>query len=70
MEGMSASLGEIGAEAVTTNVFHLVFVRKGRNCAGRVFSVKRFVKKYKVREATTQAKTGPGKRSEVRLQDL
>ena len=68
MEGMSPSLGEVGAEAVTTDVFHLVFVREGRNRAGRVFSVKCFVKKDKVCEATAYVETGPRKGSEVRLQ--
>lgn len=67
---MSASLGEIGAEAVTTDVFHLVFVWEWRNCTGRVFSVKCFIKKDKVCEATAHVETGPRKGSEVRLQQL
>lgn len=70
MEGMSSSLREVGAEAVTTDVFHLVFVWEGRNRAGRVFSVKRFVKKDKVCEATAHVETGSRKGSEVRLQQL
>lgn len=70
MEGMGASLREVRAKAVTTDVFHFMFVWEGRNRAGRVISVKCFVEKDKVREATPHVEIGPREGSEVRLQQL
>lgn len=64
---MSTALSKIGAEAVATNVFHLVLVGKGRYCAGGVFPVERFVEKDKIREAAANGEVGFLERFEVSL---
>lgn len=65
---MGTALGEVGTEAVAADVFHLMLVWKGRDGAAGVFSMQRFVKKDKVREATAHAERGFLKGLEIGLQ--
>lgn len=64
---MGTALGEVGAEAVAADVFHLMLVWKGRDGTAGVLSMQRFVKKDKIREAATNAQGGSLKGFEIGL---
>lgn len=70
MKGVGTALGEVGAEAVAADVFHLMLVWKGRDGAAEVFSMQRFVKKDKIREAAAYAEGGSLKGFEIGLQQF
>lgn len=67
---MGTALGEVRAEAVAANVFHLMLVWKGRDGAAGVFSMQRFVKKDKIGEAAAYAEVRALKRFEIGLQQF
>ena len=64
---MSAALGEIGPEAVTTDVFHFMFVWEGRDGAGGILPVEGFVDEDKISEAAADAESGFLKGFKIRL---
>lgn len=70
MERMGTTLGEVGAEAVAADVFHLMLVWKGRDGATGVFSMQRFVKKDEIRKAAAYAEGGSLKGFEISLQQF
>jgi len=53
VQGVGTSIGEVGAEAVTADVFHLVLVWKRGDGALWVFAAKVFVEEDEVGEAAT-----------------
>ncbi len=52
VEGMGAGVGKCWTEAVTSDVFHLVLVRKWRDCTLRILLRKLLIKKNEVGEST------------------
>lgn len=58
MKGVGAALGEIGAKAVPTDIFHFVFVRERGDGGGGIFSAEGFVEKNKVGEAAADREGG------------
>lgn len=66
-ERVGSTGGEVGAKAVTTDVFEFVFVGQGRNGALGVIFGKRFVEEDEVSEAAAYAEDGSLEGFEVRL---
>lgn len=52
VEGVSTSISEVRAEAVTANIFHLVLVWEGGDSALWVFAAEVFIEENKVGKAT------------------
>ncbi len=67
VKGMSPSLGEVWAEAITADVLHLVLVGQRGNGALWILEGELFVEEDKVGEAAADFGGGFGKRFEVRL---
>ena len=67
---MSATLSEVGAEAVPTDVFHFVLIRERGDGGGGVFSAEGLVEKDEVGEAATDGEGGFLERFEVRLERM
>ena len=69
MEGVGATLGEVWAEAIATDVLHFVFVwERGDGIVGE-FGGKGFVKPDKIGEAAADGCVRFGERSELGLED-
>lgn len=64
---MGAPGGEVGAKAVTADIFEFMFVGQGRNGALGVIFGKRFVEEDEVSEAAAYAEGGSLEGFEVRL---
>ena len=69
MQRVSSSLGKIGSKSVSSDVFHLVLVRQGRNGALRVLPGELLVQEDEVGEASADFDQRLLKRSEVCLQE-
>ena len=53
VQGVSSSVGKVGAKTVAADVFHFVLVWERRNGALRVFSAERLVEEDEVGETPT-----------------
>ena len=68
MERMSSPLGEVGAKAVPSDIFHLVFVGERRHSALGIFARKLFIEKDEVGETPADFRNRFGEGFEVGLQ--
>lgn len=48
LQRMRSTVGEVRPEAVATNIFHTLFIGKGRDCGGGVVSAQCLIQEDKV----------------------